>query len=62
MTSQPNPPRRSLISPEVEAQWRDAYSYRAEPVVVEVPLISWLMIVAVAIATFIALMLMWPNP
>ena len=54
--------RRTIICEKAAKAWDDAYRYRPEPSVIEIPLISYVLMATVGVAQFVALMLLWPNP
>ncbi len=53
---------RNLNNSTVAEAWDDAYSYKPAPVVIHVPLGSYLRFAAVAIVLGVALLNMLPNP
>ena len=54
--------RQTIICEKAAKAWDDAYKYRPEPLVLEVPWISYGLMAMVGVAQFVALMLLWPNP
>lgn len=54
--------RQTIICEKAAKAWDEAYRYRPEPLVLEVPWISYGLMAMVGVAQFVALMLLWPNP
>lgn len=56
---------RPLNHPEAIAAWEDAYACKAlsrEPVVIEVPLLSYLGAAFVIVVLFVGMLIVLPNP
>lgn len=52
---------RQLNDPKAIKAWEDAYNYKPEPVVIEVPVISYVLMSTVASALGVAMFLLMPG-